>query len=322
MHFPDKAQALVDAIRQRAWNSAVSLDAIPSQMKSMILWPEQKLLHWLARELYCGEGAIGDLGCFIGSSTLSLATGLAAGSDEPPHPVIHSYDLFIAPDDPYTLQRLPQDHGPGDRFRDVFEANIRPMRGWIEIHDGDLREDPWQNGPIEILFIDICKCWSTNQAVLRNFFPHLIPGHSIVVHQDFVRVWNPWIPVSMAFLKDFFEVLAEEESSRVYRCVKAVPESVLKTDFRRDLDLSQKRALLEESIRESANAHTAAVHKGALAMLVFMEGDADEARSLLESAIGEHADDEVAQGVYRNLVQTMDYWKTGSAYEKEMEDKF
>ena len=288
----------------------------------MILWPEQKLLHWLAREVYCGKGAIGDLGCFIGSSTLSLATGLAAGSTVSPRPLIHSYDLFIAPDDPYTLQRLPQDYGPGDRFRDVFEANIRPLREWIQIHDGDLREDPWHNGPIEILFVDICKCWSTNQAVVQNFFPQLMPGHSIVVHQDFVRVWNPWIPVSMAALKDYFEVLTEEESSRVYRCVKAIPETALQTDFRRDLDLAKKRALLEESISESANAHTVAVHKGALAMLVFMEGDASEARSLLDHAISEHASDEAVQGIYRNLVQTMDYWKTGTAYEKEMEDKF
>jgi hypothetical protein len=322
MHSPDKAQALVDAIRQRVWNSDVSLGEIPSQMKSMILWPEQKLLHWLAREVYLGEGAICDLGCFIGSSTLSLATGLAAGLGEATRPVIHSYDMFIAPDDPYTLQRLPEGYGPGDRFREVFEANIHPLRDWIEIHDGDLREDPWEHGPIEILFIDICKCWSTNQAVLENFFPYLVPGHSIVVHQDFVRVWNPWIPVSMAALKDCFEVLAEEESSRVYRCVKAIPEAMLKTDFRRDLDLSTKRSLLEDSIRESANAHTAAVHKGALAMLVFMEGDATEARGLLDRAIGEHASDGVAQAVFKNLVETMDYWKTGAAYEKEMEDKF
>lgn len=288
----------------------------------MILWPEQKLLHWLAREVYCGEGAIGDLGCFIGSSTLSLATGLAASPARPSRKAIHSYDMFIAPDDPYTLQRLPEAYGPGDRFRDVFEDNIHRLRDWIEIHDGDLRKDPWQGGPIEILFIDICKCWSTNQAVLRNFFPHLLPGHSIVVHQDFVRVWNPWIPVSMAALKEYFEVLAEEESSRVYRCVKAVPESALRTDFRRDLDLDTKRSLLEGSIRESENAHTAAIHKGALAMLVFMEGEAAEARSLLERAIEEHASDKAAQGVYKTLVETLDYWKTGSAYEKEMEDKF
>lgn len=288
----------------------------------MILWPEQKLLHWLMREVYTGAGMAADLGCFVGSSTLSLATGLVAGGRIPePRSVIHSYDLFIAPDDPYTLQRLPAGHAAGDRFRDVFEANIAPLREWIQVHDGDLRKDPWIHGPIEILFIDICKCWSTNQAVLSTFFPHLMPGHSIVVHQDFVRVWNPWIPVSMAALADYFDILGEEESSRIYRCRRAIPPSLLQTDFRRDLDLGQKRRLLEDSIRASAG-HTAAIHAGALAMLVFMEGDPAEARMLLDAAVARVPSDAVAQGVFRTLRETMDFWKTGDAYERQMEDKF
>lgn len=291
-------------------------------MKSMILWPEQKLLHWLARYYYTGRGAIGDLGCFVGSSTLSLASGLAARDDGlEADGQIHSYDLFIAPDDPYTLQRLPERYRPGDRFRDHYDENIAPSRRWITVHDGDLRQDPWTGGPLEILFIDICKCWSTNGAVLKQFFPYLIPGHSIVVQQDFVRVWNPWIPVTMAALEDYFEVLAEEESSRVYRCRKAVPEAVAGRDFRKELSLPEKRALLERSI-VSSPAHTAAIHRGALAMLVFMEGDPGEARSILETAARDTAGDPVAQGVFDNLRGTMDYWKTGRAYESEMEDKF
>jgi len=290
----------------------------------MILWPEQKLLHWLTREYFTGEGAIGDLGCFIGSSTMSLASGLDARPADrsiPPGKYVHSYDLFIAPDDPYTLERLPQGYGPGSRFRDVFDGQIAKLENWIQVHDGDLRKDPWEAGPIEILFIDICKCWSTNQAVLQTFFPHLIAGHSIVVHQDFVRVWNPWIPVSMAALGDYFEVLTEVESSRVYRCVKDIPDELLSVDYRRDLDLSQKSELLKESIAGSP-PHTAAIHRGALAMLVFMEGDPSDARQILVEAKNLHSSDDNAMTVFKTLEETMDYWKTGEAYESEMEDKF
>lgn len=287
----------------------------------MILWPEQKLLHWLARDYFSGEGMICDLGCFVGSSTLSLASGLDKGFDGSPAPLVHAYDLFIVPDDPYTLQRLPEGYKPGDRFRDVFENNIASLRPWIEVHDGDLRLDPWTGGNIEILFIDICKCWSTNRMVLENFFPSLIPGRSIVVHQDFVRVWNPWIPVTMSALGDYFEVLTEEESSRVYRCIKAIPRSEATRDFRKELSLERKRSLLEASI-EASPPHTAAIHKGALSMLVFMEGEGGEAMRLLEKAMGQHPDDDEAQLVFKNLQETMDYWKTGEAYDRQMEEKF
>ena len=290
----------------------------------MILWPEQKLLHWLTREYFTGEGAIGDLGCFIGSSTMSLASGLDARMTKNPvltEKCIHSYDLFIAPDDPYTLERLPEGHGPGSRFRAVFDAQTKRLANWIQVHDGDLRKDPWEAGPIEILFIDICKCWSTNQSVLQTFFPHLIAGHSIVVHQDYVRVWNPWIPVSMAALGEYFEVLTEVESSRVYRCVKEIPNELLAVDYRLDLDLTQKRDLLKESISKSP-PHTAAIHTGALAMLVFMEGDSSDARGILLEAMNEHATDAEAMAVFKTLEETMDYWKSGAAYESEMEDKF
>lgn len=286
----------------------------------MILWPEQKMLHWLGRDYYSGSGAICDLGCFMGSSTLNLATGLAAGGHEP-HGQLHSYDLFIAPDDAYTLERLPDGYQPGDRFREAYEANISTHRDYITIHDGDLRKDPWKEGPIEILFLDICKCWSTNQAVLENFFPSLIPGRSIIVQQDFVRVWNPWVPVTMAALGDYFEVLAEEESSRIYRCIREIPESAVKRDFRRELDPGEKRRLLEESIRGSGG-HTAAVHRGALAVLVFMEGDTKAARAVLEEAVKAYPDDGVAQALYENVSRTMDCWKTGEAYERQMEGKF
>jgi len=290
-------------------------------MKSMILWPEQKLLHWLARNVYTGEGCIGDLGCFVGSSTLSLASGLSRNPHAVKRKVIHSYDMFVVPDDPYTLKRLPGGRRPGDRFIDVFLENIGELREWIEVHDGDLRREKWKFGPIEILFIDICKCWSTNQAVMETFFPHLIAGRSIIVHQDFVRVWNPWIPVTMAYLAEYFEVLAEEESSRIYRLVKPIPEEVLQKDLKSGLTLARKRDLLEASIASSP-ATTAAVHKGALAMLLFMEGETAEARDVLAMAIKAHAEEAETAALYRTLSQTMDYWKTGDAYERQMEDKF
>lgn len=318
----DSQAALVEAIRQRIWNSEVALEAIPGTMKSMILWEEQKLLHWLTRSYYSGSGLIGDLGCFVGSSSLSLATGLAAREDGlAPGGQVHAYDMFITPKDPYTLERLPAGYQPGDSFRDHYDDNIASLRDWITVHDGDLRADPWTLGPIEILFVDICKCWTTNRMVLESFFPHLIPGRSIVIHQDFVHVWTPWIPVTMAALSDYFEVLCEEASSRVYRCVKAVPPELAGRDFRTTLSLEEKCGLLRETI-DASGPHTAAILRGALAMQVFMEGDEGDARALLAEGAVAARDDAVAREVFGHLEGTFDFWKTGSAYEAEMEGKF
>src|SRR5712691_11734694 len=53
--------------------------------------------HWLrtyAAQSYRGTGAIVDLGCFLGATTISLAEGLALNSSARQQQ-IHAYDLFI-----------------------------------------------------------------------------------------------------------------------------------------------------------------------------------------------------------------------------------
>lgn len=324
MRTIEEQGGLLERMRQRCWCWEVGLKDLPVEVKGMILYPEQKLLHWLTREYYQGMGVVVELGSFVGSSTLNLANGLAARAarlGQGAAKILHSYDMFLTPNDAYTLKRLPDGYRPGDRFRDVYDTNTAPRRDWIVVHDGDLREDPWEGGAIEVLFLDICKCWTTNQFVLEQFFPSLIGGWSIVVQQDFVRPWNPWVPVTMAALDEYFEVIAEEEDSRVYLCTKAVPRDAVAGNFRETLSFARKRELMEASIAASSEK-TAAIHSGGLALLVFMEGDAEEARGILSRARDRYGHIQAAVDIYANISNCMDTWKTGAAYERQMEEKF
>lgn len=316
--------SIEQALRQHDWNRSVGLEQIPKDIPSMILWEEQRLLHWLAREWYQGEGAIVDLGCFVGSSTLSFISGLEA---RPPErrircrPVIHSYDMFITPDDPYTFERLPPGRRKGDSFRDVFDGNLGAHASWVDVHAGDLRKLGWGNGPIALCFLDICKCWSTNQAVFEHFFPHLIPGRSIVIQQDFNHPWSPWIPIGMQWLAPWFEIIGEEASSRIYLLKERIPWERLNTQLRIELSLAQKIELLEASIAGSP-PRTAAHHTAALAIQEWMEGDVQRARQTLEAAQAAHGADAEIAALYGQVRDTMDCWKVGSAYEADMDQKF
>ena len=64
-------------------------------------------------------------------------------------------------------------------------AEWRRGRAWKRL--GNLLALDWTGGPIEILFIDLAKSWDLNRWVLTKTFPRLIPGHSVVIQQDWVH---------------------------------------------------------------------------------------------------------------------------------------
>src|ERR1700754_2796705 len=77
----------------------LELPEIVSGYPTMLTPDERRLLHWLARDVWEGWGAIVDAGSFLGGSTVSLATGLRARAtprpDGAPRPPMTTYDLFL-----------------------------------------------------------------------------------------------------------------------------------------------------------------------------------------------------------------------------------
>ena len=214
---------------------------------------ERKLLYHLARNIYTGEGAVVELGAFCGASTCCLAAGLrdnlkAAGRR------VHSYDRFIA-NEPYLVEFIRAQFGEaiemGQSFVGLFRRATAEYADLIEVQVGDLLEQTWpRETPIEILFVDVAKTLALSGKVLTEFFPHLIPGKSLVIHQDFYHPTAFYLPVVMDFLSDHFTIIeAGRDWSVVFRLETPIPRKKLETAGLYRFSFAQQQAALQRMRR-------------------------------------------------------------------------
>jgi predicted O-methyltransferase YrrM len=214
---------------------------------------ERKLLYQLARHIYTGEGAVVELGAFCGASTCCLAAGLrdnprAAGRR------VHSYDRFIA-DEPYLVDFIRTQFGEtietGRSFAAIFRRATAEFADLIEVHAGDLLEQNWPaHAPIEILFVDVAKTLALSGKVVGEFFPHLTPGKSIVIHQDFYHPTAFYLPVVMEFLSDHFTIIETgRDWSVVFRLETAIPQKKLETARLYKFSFARQQAALRRMAR-------------------------------------------------------------------------
>ena len=229
-------------------------DPVPAacaNVPTMLVPDELRLLHHLAENYYSGAGAIVDGGSFLGGSTVALADGLCRnprrhrfGSAKP----IHSYDRFEVEE--WTRGNFfPESTAAGASFREAFDANVAPYADLIEVHAGDVLDHSWSGGPIEILFIDVAKHWKVCDWITWQFFPHLIPGRSIVVQQDYLyHHWVGWLHVTMELYADYFEYVCDTGvNSVVFLNTRKIPESVLRRHSVDELPLADKIALMDRA---------------------------------------------------------------------------
>jgi hypothetical protein len=199
-----------------------------------MLTPEE--MAWTRRhvaESYTGAGHLVDLGCWLGSSTIAMAQGL----HENRHPQaqrrrIHAYDRFTWEEwmEPIVAgTRLADSYEPGDLFLDEFARQVRRWQHRIAVHVGDLLQENWLGEPIEFLFIDAMKSWDLAKRIHCQFFPHLLPGRSLIVHQDFVHYCTYWIHLLVWRFRDYFDPVCHVPNSPsvVFRSVARVPSELL-----------------------------------------------------------------------------------------------
>jgi len=214
---------------------------------------ERKLIYELARGVYTGEGAIVELGSFCGASTCCLAAGLrdnlrAAGRH------VDSYDNFTA-DEPYLVEFIRTHFGEtielGQSFRPIFQRATKEFADLIEAHEGDLLEETWPaEVPIEILFVDVAKTLALSGKVLTEFFSHLIPGKSIVVHQDFYHPTAFYLPVVMEFLMDHFTFIDKgRDWSVAFQLETAIPPTKLQAASLFEFSFAQQQSAIQRMMR-------------------------------------------------------------------------
>lgn len=216
----DRFAAFADAPwRTGPWRPPEAARKVPT----MLCEDEQRLLYWLGADWAAGIGAVCDLGCFAGGSTARMASGLAAQDLSAP---VHAFDFFtVAPD--HKQKFLYANGVPrfwGSNLLPTARRLLKPWRDRITFHKIDVETATWPDDPIEILFIDVMKTPATADAILANFFPALIPGRSVIVHQDYQHWRQPWIAAQMARLGAVMRPVAWAESGTVVFAVDALPD--------------------------------------------------------------------------------------------------
>jgi hypothetical protein len=194
---------------------------------------EQQWLRRYAARTYRGIGAIVDLGCFLGATTIALAEGLALNR-KAKRKQIHAYDLFTWNEGYEAWAKGKEVEGlfaVGGSFLPEFLRRTQKWRDYIVIHEEDLRHARWETGPIEFLFIDAMKSPEVATAIASEFFPHLVPAKGYVAHQDFPHCSTPWIHFLTFRLRDYFSFVADLPQSSLFRLEKEIEPQALAGDL-------------------------------------------------------------------------------------------
>ena len=241
---------LRDLVRRPWRDVALPPDAVgvPTMLSKM----ERRLLYSLARDYARDDAAIVDAGSFLGGSTVALLAGVRDRAQPWSGPPVESYDLFQV--DEYMVPKFFADDRSlrlGDSFRSRFDAHVARFEVPHVAHEGDITQIGWSGGPIDVLFLDVLKSWEINDAVLRDFFPALVPGRSVIVHQDYGWGDTPWIHIAVELMRDSLVLIDWMEwGSHVFFVERELPADVLQRGVGA-LDLDAKVALVDDAARRA-----------------------------------------------------------------------
>lgn len=260
-------------------------------VRSMLTPAERDHLFEAASRRYTGQGAIVDLGTWLGGSTAAMAAGLV----ENPHErarmnKVHAFDRFEMNQYMKKTYSYPElaDIPVGGSFLPVFHRNMAPWAANVEAHAGDLTTYDWQHGPIEMAHVDIMKNWALTNAVLKKFFKELIPGVSMILHQDFVHYNTVWIHLVMYRMREHFEPVGHVKGSTTFEfhLRSAIPAAMLDHEYGfSDFDAAEEKAAFAWSRSLVDDPFMRFNIDAAEAMTPVHKGDRATAQALLSAAL-------------------------------------
>jgi len=230
----------VDNWAGRPWCGVDMADlATALQVPSMLSREEAQLYHWLGKSAE-GFGAAVDLGAFAGGSAARLLSGLERS---PSAAQRYAYDRFTA--GPKEREKFLYPAGmPETDDADILPLVQRFLKPWearVALCRGDIGQTVWTGGPVEILAMDAGKTPALTDHVARQFFPQLVPGRSVLIHQDFLHKTQPWLAAQMVALTGCFTPVAYvPRDCVVFLCTAPVTEQALtqaQTEGKSDDDL-------------------------------------------------------------------------------------
>jgi hypothetical protein len=214
------------SVRFIAWLRGLRSLTTHNVCHGMTSLDEQSYFRRYAARNYSGLGEIVDLGCWLGSTTIPLAQGLRNNLNvSMKQKRIHAYDLFIWEDwmNPYK-DGCRRQYSRGESFLEEYKARTDNFSDLIQIYAGDLQQIGWLGKPIEFLLVDAMKSWELAESVVKQFYPHLVPEQSLLLHQDFKHYYTSWIHLIQYRLREYFtfELDVLNSSSVVFRLQKPV----------------------------------------------------------------------------------------------------
>lgn len=225
-----------NTVAMHAASQAMILSPRLRWLHGMITLSERAYLCWYGKHLFAGRGHIVDLGCWLGSTTISLAMGVEHNFRGPFKTSIYGYDEFVwrsYMDSGVKGTKLEGKYQAGDSFLDEYERRTAQWRQCVKPCPGDLAKVGWGGEPIEFLLIDAMKSWGAATGVVQKFFPSLMPEVSLIMHQDFAHWFTSWIhPIHYRF-RDYFEPVYDVplSGSMVFRLIRALPQELLKQEW-------------------------------------------------------------------------------------------
>lgn len=227
---------------------------------SMMSLSERQFLFGLASRYYAGQGLIVDAGIFLGGSTRCFGEGVRSNPKREeilrrwPRPIVSYERAIVNPNMPHFFRArgLAFSAAPGESFESELRRNIEPVKELVDLRIGDFMEAAGVDAPVEILFLDILKTPALSLRAFQLFHSKLIPGRSLVVHQDYFFEELPWIKTHQEALMDYFEFVGEIGSSALFLCRKEVPRSVLE-GLENDLPPAEQLRLASIALHRSAD---------------------------------------------------------------------
>lgn len=238
------------------------VQAVPT----MITPDERRMLVWTGWKWWRGKGAVVDLGSYIGGSTARLAHGMELNGA--PGKVI-AFDRFTS--DEGLKHRLLYPAGvprfEGDDMFPAAQALLAPFGDRVEMRRGDVSRMEWDDGPIEVMHVDLAKSPMMTAHILRAFAHALIPESGLMIQQDYLHPRNPWIPVAMEFLSDCYEPIAGcRRNSVLFRVMRAPTAAEVDAALVAMTDREETLRLLTAAQHRLPNAP----HRAALSHAILM----------------------------------------------------
>jgi hypothetical protein len=166
---------------------------------------ERECYYRLAKEC-AGNGAIVELGAWMGASTAYIAAGIR---DSGAQAKAHVYDKFVSK--PGHVRKVKEfyskrgiDKAPIGPCLMAFRENLGRLIEYVEPHQGQIENLKWGDGPIALLVTDAPKRVPQISAVLTEFRKALQPG-AIMAWQDFCHFPSYEIPACLYRLRDHIE---------------------------------------------------------------------------------------------------------------------